>query len=127
MGGDIREQVHEFGGVRIFECAEDGPLLRTPQDAVDLISLAGRHKVTLFAIPTARFGEEFFRLETRMAGEFLQKFVTYGFRAAIVGDISVYFGAGRALRSFVAESNRGRHIWFVANIEELRRRLEAAS
>jgi hypothetical protein len=127
MNPSIPEQIHEFHGVRVFECAHDGPPLQTSQDAVDLISLAGAHKVSLFAIPVARLSDDFLRLETRIAGEFLQKFVTYGFRVAIVGDISAYFGDGRALRSFVAESNRGRHIWFVATIDELRSRLEATS
>jgi len=127
MNSALRNQVHEFDGVRVFECASGGPLLRTPQDAVELIGLAGTYKVSLFAIPVARLGDDFFRLETRLAGEFLQKFVTYGFRVAIVGDVSIYFGDGRALRSFVAESNRGRHIWFVADLGELRSRVEASS
>ncbi|HTZ72847.1 MAG TPA: DUF4180 domain-containing protein [Candidatus Aquilonibacter sp.] len=121
------DQLHEFFVVRVFECASDGLLLRTPQDAVDLIGLAAKHKASLFAIPIARLGDDFFRLETRVAGEFLQKFVTYGFGVAIVGNISGYFGDGRALKSFIAESNRGRHIWFVESLDELRSRIEAAS
>jgi uncharacterized protein DUF4180 len=120
-------RVHEFYGIRIFECAGEGPLLRTGQDAVDLISQAGKDRVALFAIPTSRLGEDFFRLETQIAGEFLQKFVTYGFHIAIVGDISSSASNSRALYSFVTESNRGRNIWFVATFDELLKRLETAS
>jgi Domain of unknown function (DUF4180) len=120
-------QVHEFYGIRVFECAGVGPILRTGQDAIDLISEASKDKVKLFAIPISRLSEDFFRLETRIAGDFLQKFVTYGFRVAIVGDISHQLSDRRALCSFVSESNRGRQIWFVATLDQLRARMETVS
>lgn len=48
----------------------------------------------------------------------------YHLRVAIVGDISPYVAESTALRDFVRESNRGDQIWFVADSEELGRRLE---
>lgn len=73
-------------------------------------------------IPAERFEDDFFRLRTGVAGAFLQKFVTYGVRVAILGDISRHLEASSALRDFVYESNRGRQIWFVGTEEDLRSR-----
>jgi uncharacterized protein DUF4180 len=76
------------------------------RDAIDLMSAAGEHGAGLIVVPVERLGDDFFRLKTRIAGEIIQKFVTYG------------------VRDFVYESNRGDHIWFVQDLEELGERLE---
>ena len=118
---------YELHGVRVLECATDGAPLRNDRDAVDLISKAWEHRATLIAIPTERLGNDFFRLSTRIAGEIIQKFLIYGLRVAIVGDISQYVNESSALRDFVYESNRGEHVWFLPNIEELDKRLQRRS
>jgi len=120
------DQRHEIKGVCVFECAAEGALLRTAKDVIAQIEVSGMYKTDMIAIPTGRLGDEFFRLETRIAGEVLQKFLQYRHRVAIVGDISQYLAASSALRSFVIESNRGRDICFVPNMDELRARLEPA-
>ena len=66
-----------------------------------------------------RFADDFSRLNTRIAGEIIQKFVTYRRRLAIVGDISRYMEESSAFRDFGYEANRGDHVLFVANPEEL--------
>ncbi|MGA2135550.1 MAG: DUF4180 domain-containing protein [Bryobacteraceae bacterium] len=70
-------------------------------------------------------GDDFFKLRTRIAGEFVQKFVTYRVRLAIAGDISGYLEGSSALRDFVVECNRGSQVWFVADAQELQTRLAA--
>jgi hypothetical protein len=120
------DQRHEFKGVRIFECAVEGAPFRAAKDATEQLSVSGIYASDMIAIPVARLGDDFFRLETRIAGEVLQKFLQYQQRVAVVGDISKYLEASSALRSFVIECNRGRDICFVATIDELRARLEAA-
>src|SRR5579863_5214927 len=107
--------------VSYFECAREGKKLRDDRDAVELIGDA--QGAGLIVIPAERLDEDFFRLRTGVAGQFLQKFVTYRRRVAIVGDISRHVAESSALRDFVVESNRGDHIWFVENIEEVERRL----
>jgi hypothetical protein len=104
-----------------FAGAPDGEKLRTERDATDLIGEA--HGTGAIVIPVERLDEEFFRLRTGVAGAFLQKFVIYGSRVAILGDISRYVEQSSALRDFVVESNRGDHVWFVATIEDFERRL----
>jgi hypothetical protein len=53
----------------------------------------------------------------------MQKFVNYGVRLAIVGDISAHVAASTPFRDLVYESNRGRQVWFVADLDALDSRL----
>jgi hypothetical protein len=117
------DRVYESGGVRIFECAGDGPLLRTDRDATDLIGVAAGANAELTVVPLNRLDPRFCSLKTRLAGEFLQKFVTYGKRIAILGEIPVEFSQSRALRDFIVECHRGHRIWFINTREEMANRL----
>lgn len=58
----------------------------------------------------------FFILSSRIAGEILQKFITYQFKFAIVGDYSGY--TSKPLKDFICESNKGRDIFFVSSEED---------
>jgi len=113
-------------GVQIYACAAAGKKLRTGRDATDMMSEGFEHQAEVLAIPAERFDEDFYRLRTGVAGEIVQKFMRYGGRVAVVGDISQYIAASDAFRDFVRETNRGNTFWFVANIEELGTRLERA-
>ncbi|WP_224363569.1 DUF4180 domain-containing protein [Hyalangium versicolor] len=117
-------QVSNVHGVQLLELPTKGPPLR---DAADLISLAWEHDVALIAIPVERLEASFFKLASGEAGEFAQKCVNYRLRLVIVGDISVHVASSRALQSFVYESNRGTHLWFVENREALTARLAGRS
>lgn len=116
-------QVIELSGHRLWLCADDGPLLAAERDAVDILGDALGAGAEWVAIPVARLAPAFLDLKTRLAGEALQKFVTYGRRVAILGDVSVAVARSEALRDFVRESNRGRHVWFVDALAELETRL----
>jgi len=117
---------YELHGVRVLECAAEGPRLRNDRDAVDLIGTAFEHRAALIVLPVERLDDDFFRLRTRIAGEIIQKFVNYRLRLAIVGDISRHLDESSALRALVNESNRGKDVWFLASLEELDRRLGRA-
>ena len=119
----MSDRVYQSGNVRIFECAGHGPPLRSDRDATDLISAAASANADWTLVPVSRLDSEFFFLQTRIAGEFLQKFVTYGKRIAIVGEIPAEYSQSRALHDFIVECNRGRHIWFVNSREDLANRL----
>jgi hypothetical protein len=118
---------YDLHGVGVLACAPDGKKLRSDRDAIELIGEALQSGADLILIPVERFEDDFFRLKTRVAGEIIQKFVTYRRRLAIVGDISRYVDESSAFRDFVYESNCGEHVWFVANLEELDRRVHAPS
>lgn len=116
-------QTYELHGVRILECAAEGPELRRDRDAVDLMSEALGRGANFIVIPVERLGDDFFRLETHIAGEVIQRFAMYKVRVAILGDISRHVAESKSLRDFVYELNRGNQCWFVDR-EELGKRLE---
>ena len=68
--------------------------------------------------------EDFFVLNTNMAGEILQKFITYKFKLAIVGDFSGY--TSKSLKDFIYESNKIIDIFFVFSEEDAIERLSRA-
>ena len=113
-------------GVTVFDCPPDGPVIRTGQDALDLIVGDALYQgAGLVAVPVDRLDAGFFTLASGIAGEIVQKFVNYRLRLAVVGDIGPHLDRSSALRDFVRESNRGRQTWFVADLAELDERLAA--
>ena len=104
-----------IGSVAVIQC--QSPLITGAKSALDLMaSIRYEHHVTSIAIDKAAFSEDFFVLSTGMAGEILQKFVTYQMKLAIIGDYSNY--TSKPLRDFMYESNKGSHIFFVATRDE---------
>jgi hypothetical protein len=83
------------------------------QSALDLMATV-RYETECdhIAIPKTAVTEDFFVLSTGIAGEILQKFVTYQCKLAIFGDFSHY--TSKPLRDFMYESNNGSHVFFVA-------------
>jgi len=111
--------VQTLNGVPVGVCGADGPKLDGERAATDVIGDAFGSGARVIAVPVERLGEGFLTLSTRIAGEVIQKFVNYGFQLAFVGDISAAVAGSDALRDFVRESNSGRHVWFVADLDEL--------
>ena len=107
--------------------ADDTPVIASSDDVNDVIGSAWGESISLIALPVARLDPEFFRLSSRLAGDVLQKFVNYRMPIAIIGDISAHLAASEALRDFVWESNRGDHVWFLADEDELTAKLATRS
>lgn len=124
-GEGMQAQFYDLHGIRVLECAAQGPQLRNAQDTMALIEEALAHAALLIVIPAARLDPDFFQLRTWLAGEMLQKIVTYRRRLAIIGDFAEMASHSEALRAFIYESNRGNHVWFLADIGEVRDRLAA--
>lgn len=114
-----------LGGVLVYVCDGRGPPLASERDAADIIGDAFGSGAKVVVIPIERLGPGFLTLSTRIAGEVIQKFVNYGFRVVFLGDVSAAVAESRALRDFIHESNRGRHVWFVTNVLALESRLAA--
>lgn len=117
------DQIVQTGAHSVLLVDDDGPLLRAERDALDLIGATSGTAIAWVALPAARLDASFFQLNTGLAGAMLQKFVQYGLAVAIMGDLSAHVAASEALAAFVRESNRGRHVWFVADEAALRARL----
>ncbi len=76
------------------------------------------------SLSTQAVAEDFFILSTGMAGEILQKFINYHVKAAIWGDCTRY--AGKPLKDFICQSNKGGDFFFVETKEEAVRKLAEA-
>ncbi|WDZ87386.1 DUF4180 domain-containing protein [Micromonospora cathayae] len=120
MAADVL--VH-LAGVPVLACAPDGPPLCGAADAANVVAeVAGEH-VEVVLLPVERLAPEFFTLRSGVAAAVVQKFVNYHLRVAVVGDIAGQVARSSSLRDFVEESNRGRHLWFVATPADLADRL----
>ncbi|NUT51946.1 MAG: DUF4180 domain-containing protein [Saccharothrix sp.] len=117
---DTLEVIHD---VTVLLCGADGAVLRGERDASDLIGDAFSQGAAWVAVPVERIGEDFFTLRTRVAGDIVQKFANYRLGLAVIGDITAHTEASTALGDFVRESNQGRQLWFVPDVDTLRMRL----
>ena len=120
-------EVELINGITVMHYPAKGTLIASERDAVELVNDAFNAHAQLVAVPASRFDDMFFHLSTRIAGEFIQKVVNYRIRLAILGDISSHVKTSTALRDFVGESNRGDHVWFLADVAALRERLASVS
>ncbi|MDR1245945.1 MAG: DUF4180 domain-containing protein [Clostridiales Family XIII bacterium] len=73
------------------------------------------------AVSKEIFEENFFDLSSGLIEETAQKLAGSGFRLAVVGDFSGY--ASKPFHDFIYESNKGRHLYFVADEEEALKKL----
>jgi len=118
-------RVVEIAGQRAWLCEADGPLFASERDAADLIGETFNAAVQLVVIPLTRLPAAFLDLKTRLAGEMLQKFVSYRRRVVVLGDVSQAAARSEALRDFIGESNRGRSVWFLPDLAALEAKLSA--
>ena len=115
----------DLAGHRALVLSPTGPLLRSEDDARDLIQETFGTDIRLAVVPVERLDPEFFELRTGVAGAFVQKLVQYRLRLVVVGDISAQTAASDALRDWVREVNRGRDILFVDDLAALEARLNS--
>ena len=118
-------EVYELQGVRVVEFPTAGDQFRNDWQAIEIISEAAAHNAEVIVIPVERLITGFFDLKTRIAGEILQKFVTYRKRVVVLGDISNRLSGSSALRDVVYECNAGHQVWFLASVNELDQKLLA--
>ena len=122
MGDVTQDRIVEIGGRTLFLCAQEGPVIASTQDALDLIG-ATFDGAELVAVPAHRLDASFFRLGTGFAGEVMQKFVNYRVKLVVLGDVEEHMARSDAFRSLVAESNAADHIWFLPDLDALGARL----
>ncbi|MGI9579785.1 DUF4180 domain-containing protein [Chryseobacterium sp. RRHN12] len=114
-------QPHEINNIKIAEIISDNMVIQSAQDGLDLmgnIYYQGFDKVILYE---KNITPEFFDLKTKIAGEILQKFSNYRIGLAIVGDFSKY--ESKSIKDFIFESNKTRHVNFVALLEDALKKL----
>ena len=114
-------EIIEIDAVRIAEVHSGEVVVRTVQDAIDLIANADYQGARSVLIHADQLTPEFFDLRSGLAGEILQKCANYRFKLAIVGDFTVY--ESKALQAFIIECNRGKHIFFESDKEAARKKI----
>lgn len=104
-------KLHQVNGQEIVEFT--GTL--TIGSAQEFLELSMNLPTPNIIIHKGNIDESFFDLRSGLAGEILQKVVNYRLRLAIVGDVSVY--DSKSLRDFIFESNKGKAVAFVNDLE----------
>ncbi|HET6986550.1 MAG TPA: DUF4180 domain-containing protein [Kribbella sp.] len=114
--------VDELSGIRVFM---SDVRVGDDRDAVQLIAQAHyEHQAEWVLFTPEQLGADFFELRTGRAGAIAQKFVDYHMGLAVVGDIAGKVAASTSLADWVRESNRGRSLWFVPDLDALAERLQ---
>jgi hypothetical protein len=111
----------DVNGTRVW--VADTVTIKSEADANELVSAAFSENAQWVAVHVNQLAPEFFRLASGLAGAVVQKLVNYRFGFAVIGDISSYTAKSKPLHDFVWESNRGPHLWFVTDLDEMKRKL----
>jgi Domain of unknown function (DUF4180) len=119
--------VRVFDGVRVLVADADGTPIAGGQDVLELIGTVYYDDVSWVVLPAERLTDDFFSLSTGVAGDIVQKFVNYRLGFAVLGDVTRFTADRTSLADLVRESNRGRHTWFVADLDEFRTKLSELS
>ena len=107
---------HSVNNTRIAEVVATEIIISSSEDGLDLMGSLYYQGFDSIIIHEPNITPAFFDLKNGIAGEILQKFSTYRVRLAIVGAFEKY--AGRSLRDFIFESNKGRQVNFLSTTEE---------
>jgi hypothetical protein len=108
-------KLHQCAKGIIAEVLCDGILIKTTQDALDLMADVDSRDSKKIILYKENISPDFFNLITGLAGEILQKFVNYRIKLAVVGDFSKL---SKNFNAFIVECNRGSQFFFAASLEE---------
>ena len=107
---------HQNDGFTFLEIRSEEQFINNVQDVLDLFGeLYGQYYDGII-LYERNITHNFFDLQTKLAGEILQKFSNYRIRLVIVGDWSKY--TSRSLEAFITESNRGKTVNFSSSPTE---------
>ena len=104
----------EINGQAAARVVGHGVVVTSAQDALTLVAESGCGRIVL---RREQLHPDFYELRTGLAGEVMQKLVTYGCRLAVVGDFGEVHS--RSFRALMHESNRSGRIVFAATEEEI--------
>lgn len=107
---------HQTDGLTFLEIHSEEQVIGSVENTLDLFGeLYGQYYDGII-LYERNITPDFFDLQTRLAGDFLQKFSNYRVRLAIVGDWNKY--TSNSLVAFIQESNRGCMVNFATSTEE---------
>jgi len=107
---------HQNDGLIFLEIRSEEQFINNVQDVLNLFGeLYGQYYDGII-LYERNITPDFFDLQTKLAGEILQKFSNYRIRLVIVGDWSKY--TSRSLEAFITESNKGKTVNFSSSPTE---------
>ena len=106
---------YSINNEKIVEIVSDEIIFNSVDEVIDLMGNIFHQGYKKMIIHEENINEDFFDLKTGLAGAILQKFVTYRFQLAIVGE---FLYDSKSLHDFIRECNEGNMINFVPNIEK---------
>ena len=107
---------HKNDGLTFLEIRSEEQFINNVQDVLDLFGELYGQYYDGRILYERNITPDFFDLQTRLAGDILQKFSNYRVRLAIVGDWNKY--TSNSLVAFIQESNRGYMVNFATSTEE---------
>lgn len=107
---------HTINNVKIAELNSEEIIINNVEDGIDLMGNLYYQGYDSVIINKSNITPDFFELKNGIAGEILQKFSTYRFRLAIVGDFTKV--SSKSLNDFIYESNKNKQINFVESTDE---------
>jgi arsenate reductase len=122
--GEITRQTRivSVGNGNVAVMDYEAPILIDGQSALNFaVTVREVDGCDKIAVKKEMLAEDFFDLSSGIAGEIAQKLVNYDIRLAVIGDFSVY--TSKALHDFIYESNKGGHLYFVADEDEAIKKL----
>lgn len=101
----------------------EGDAILGERGAMIVLEAAMAGGADVIAIPRERLHPDMLDLSSRQLGLFLQKLVNYHRQVVILGDVSDLIQNSKSFHDFVYESNKGNHVWFLADAAALKDRL----
>lgn len=103
-----------IGSMTAIEVISNEVIVKNEQDVLDVMLIVSSDHLILHE---CNFNKDFFDLNTRIAGEILQKFTNYHVKLAIIGDYEKF--KSKSLKDFIYESNKNGEYIFVKSIEDV--------
>ncbi len=109
----MKQIEHMVQGQKYVEIITDETIFNSVDEVLDIMAELYQSGCTKIIVHEKNLNEQFFQLRTGLAGAILQKFATYGFRIAIIGEFQY---ESKSLNDFIRECNQGSMIHFVPDI-----------
>ena len=106
---------HDVTDSIIAELNDEIFVISKTQDVLDLFGELIPYNCTKIVIHESNIHPDFFILRNGIAGDILQKFSNYRLKVAFVGDFSKF--TSKSLKDFIRESNKGKSVFFVENLD----------
>jgi len=116
----MNAEIFKIGDNTLAELVSDEIVIRSPQQALDLMMDCAYQGATSIIIHEYNLAPEFFDLKNEIGRGNPSKFSTYQMRLAIVGDFTKY--RSKSLYDFIFESNKAGRVFFVGTGLQARRR-----